>query len=68
MIDRLNYIGFALAGFLVGVGTKMANGCTSGHGVCGLPRFSKRSWLAVGIFFPTGIALATIRHHFHFLH
>src|SRR4051812_28596812 len=37
----------ALAGVLVGVGTCMGNGCTSGHGVCGLARLSKRSLVAV---------------------
>ena len=36
------------AGFLVGFGTRLGNGCTSGHGVCGLGRFSKRSLAAVG--------------------
>lgn len=39
-----------LGGFLVGLGTKLANGCTSGHGVCGIARFSKRSLVAVPIF------------------
>lgn len=36
----------AASGLLVGIGTRMANGCTSGHGVCGLARFSRRSLLA----------------------
>ena len=40
----------ALGGFLEGVGTASANGCTSGHGICGLARFSKRSAVAVGAF------------------
>ncbi|MED5369473.1 MAG: YeeE/YedE family protein [Myxococcota bacterium] len=44
----------AVAGLLVGVGTRMGNGCTSGHGVCGLPRFSKRSFAAVCTFMFTG--------------
>ncbi|GAA0300169.1 YeeE/YedE family protein [Psychrosphaera haliotis] len=35
-----------VAGLLVGVGTSLANGCTSGHGVCGMSRFSARSWVA----------------------
>lgn len=47
------------AGVLVGVGTRMANGCTSGHGVCGLARFSPRSGSAVVVFLGTGIATAT---------
>ncbi len=36
----------ALAGLLVGFGTRLGNGCTSGHGVCGLSRFSLRSLVA----------------------
>ena len=43
----------ALAGLLVGVGTTLANGCTSGHGVCGLSRGSKRSLVAVLTFMAT---------------
>lgn len=43
-----------LSGLLVGVGTRMGGGCTSGHGVCGLPRLSKRSFLAVGLFMSSG--------------
>ena len=35
-----------VSGLLVGVGTSLANGCTSGHGVCGMSRFSARSWVA----------------------
>ena len=48
------------AGLLVGVGTRMSNGCTSGHGVCGMAMFSKRSIVAVGVFLTTGILTATI--------
>jgi len=40
-----------LAGFLVGLGTKLSGGCTSGHGVCGIARLSIRSIIATGIFF-----------------
>jgi uncharacterized membrane protein YedE/YeeE len=47
------------AGLLVGVGTRMANGCTSGHGVCGLPRGSARSWTATAVFMATGAAVAS---------
>ena len=46
-IIDLHVIGWILAGILVGVGTKMGNGCTSGHGVCGIPRLSIRSITAV---------------------
>lgn len=45
----------ALAGLLVGFGTLMANGCTSGHGVCGISRMSVRSMLATITFIAFGI-------------
>lgn len=45
----------ALAGLLVGVGTRLGNGCTSGHGVCGLSRLSVRSLVATMTFIATGI-------------
>ena len=44
------YIMFALGGLLVGIGTQLANGCTSGHMICGLARLSKRSFAAVMTF------------------
>lgn len=52
---------YALAGLLVGLGTRLANGCTSGHGVCGLARGSARSLAAVGTFMATGVATASAR-------
>ncbi len=45
----------ALAGFLVGFGTRMGNGCTSGHGVCGIARLSIRSLVATAVFLSTGM-------------
>ena len=45
----------ALAGLLVGIGTTLANGCTSGHGVCGLARLSPRSAVAVATFMAAGM-------------
>ncbi|CAN0193969.1 unnamed protein product, partial [Hapterophycus canaliculatus] len=39
-------LGYVVAGFLVGLGTRLGNGCTSGHGLCGLPRLSRRSIVA----------------------
>jgi uncharacterized membrane protein YedE/YeeE len=48
----------ALGGLLIGLGTKIGNGCTSGHGICGLARLSLRSFVAVGIFF--GVAVITV--------
>jgi uncharacterized membrane protein YedE/YeeE len=52
----------AVGGLLVGVGTSLASGCTSGHGVCGLSRFSPRSLAATITFVAFGIATATIVH------
>jgi len=49
-----------IAGVLVGVGVSMGNGCTSGHGVCGLSRFSRRSLVATLTFMATGMATATL--------
>lgn len=48
----------AVAGLLTGLGTRIGNGCTSGHGVCGLARLSLRSLVAVLVFF--GVAVATV--------
>lgn len=51
------------AGLLVGFGTRLANGCTSGHGVCGIPRLSVRSIAATGIFMVTAmLTVFVIRH------
>ena len=44
-----------IGGLLVGVGTKIGNGCTSGHGVCGISRFSLRSIIATVTFIITGV-------------
>ena len=44
-----------IGGLLVGVGTRLGSGCTSGHGVCGVARLSRRSLLAVAIFISTGL-------------
>ena len=47
------------AGLCVGFGTRLGSGCTSGHGICGLTRFSKRSFVAVITFMATGFITAT---------
>jgi uncharacterized protein len=67
-LENCSLAGFAVAGFLVGLGTKMGNGCTSGHGVCGLPRLSKRSIVAVLVFCSFGIGTATLRYYKHFFY
>jgi len=52
----------ALAGLLVGFGTRLGSGCTSGHGVCGLARLSPRSIAAVLVFLATGmLTVAALR-------
>jgi uncharacterized membrane protein YedE/YeeE len=53
-------IWIAVSGLLTGFGTKIGNGCTSGHGVCGLARLSKRSFVAVGVFFVVAILTVTV--------
>ena len=53
-----------LGGFLVGFGTKLGNGCTSGHGVCGISQFSIRSILASCIFLASGILTVTLMDWF----
>jgi len=52
-----------LGGLLVGFGTAMGSGCTSGHGVCGLSRFSLRSLIATVIFLSTGIVTVYVLRH-----
>lgn len=51
-----------LAGLLVGMGTRLSGGCTSGHGVCGISRLSIRSVVATALFVTTGIAVASGLH------
>jgi uncharacterized membrane protein YedE/YeeE len=50
----------AIAGLLTGIGTKIGNGCTSGHGVCGLARLSLRSLVAVIVFFSVAIVTVAV--------
>jgi uncharacterized membrane protein YedE/YeeE len=56
-------LGLVIAGLLVGVGVRMGNGCTSGHGVCGLSRFSARSLVNVLAFMGTGVAVVYVLRH-----
>lgn len=51
-----------IGGFIVGFGTRMGNGCTSGHGVCGLGRLSPRSLVAVVTFLGAGFVTVFILH------
>jgi len=52
-----------LAGFLVGFGSVWGNGCTSGHGVCGISRLSIRSLVATATFMVTGIVTVFLMRH-----
>ena len=52
--------GYCLAGLLVGFGTRLGNGCTSGHGICGMARLSKRSITAVATFMLSAVAMAAL--------
>ncbi|CAM9286176.1 unnamed protein product [Heterosigma akashiwo] len=66
LLDQLNlgspwYI-MTFGGFLVGYGTRLGNGCTSGHGICGLARLSSRSIAAVVTFLTAAIATARTLH------
>ncbi|MDP6932360.1 MAG: YeeE/YedE family protein [Myxococcota bacterium] len=51
-----------VAGLLVGIGTRMGGGCTSGHGICGLTRLSGRSLVATCTFMAIGMAAACAFH------
>ena len=51
------------AGLLVGFGTRLGSGCTSGHGICGIARFSRRSTVATLVFMAAGIATVFVMRH-----
>lgn len=52
-----------VAGLLVGFGTRLGNGCTSGHGVCGVARLSPRSLAATGTFMASAVATVFVMRH-----
>lgn len=52
-----------LAGLSVGFGSRLGSGCTSGHGICGIARFSSRSFAAVSVFFACGAATVFVMRH-----
>ncbi len=52
-----------VAGLLVGLGTQLGNGCTSGHGVCGVGRGSRRSIVATGVFMAIAAAVVFVTRH-----
>ena len=53
-----------IAGLLVGFGTRLGSGCTSGHGVCGLARGSRRSLVATAVFMAAAILTVFVARHF----
>jgi uncharacterized protein len=57
------YVVVVIAGLLVGYGTRLGSGCTSGHGVCGLSRLSPRSLVATGSFMAAGFAIVYVMRH-----
>jgi hypothetical protein len=52
-----------LGGFLVGIGTRIGNGCTSGHGVCGVGRLAPRSFVASAVFFSLAVFTSYVIRH-----
>jgi uncharacterized protein len=58
-----SWVVIVAAGLLVGFGTRMGGGCTSGHGICGVARLSVRSIAATGIFMLTAIVTVAITRH-----
>lgn len=60
VITQATSVDYLLAGFLVGFGTLLGNGCTSGHGVCGISRFSLRSIIATVTFIFSGVVSVVI--------
>ena len=58
-----NWVIIIAAGLLVGFGTRLGGGCTSGHGICGIGRLSMRSIIATIIFMTTAVITLAITHH-----
>jgi uncharacterized membrane protein YedE/YeeE len=59
----LSTAGLVAAGLLVGIGTRLGRGCTSGHGICGLARLSPRSFVAVGTFMAAAVVTVFVTRH-----
>lgn len=60
---KANTVALILAGVLVGFGTRLGSGCTSGHGICGMSRLSKRSMIATAVFMFAGMLTVYIIRH-----
>jgi uncharacterized membrane protein YedE/YeeE len=61
--EPMGLIPMILGGFLVGYGTRIGSGCTSGHGICGIARLSKRSIVATCIFMTTSVVTVFVIRH-----
>ena len=64
MLFRSKLWAIAAAGILVGVGTRLANGCTSGHGICGMSRLSLRGFVATVFYIGAGGLSIILFKHF----
>lgn len=64
-LPRENYprLLLVIGGFLIGIGTRLANGCVSGHGICGISLLAKRSLLATTLFMLSGMITVYIMRH-----
>lgn len=60
---KTNTYALILAGLIVGFGTRLGSGCTSGHGICGMSRLSKRSMIATAVFMFAGMLTVYIIRH-----
>ncbi|MBR1273904.1 YeeE/YedE family protein [Bradyrhizobium sp. AUGA SZCCT0283] len=58
-----SWVVIVVAGLLVGFGTRLGGGCTSGHGICGIARLSPRSIAATIVFIVTAVITVAITHH-----
>ena len=58
-----SFLVIVAAGLLVGFGTRLGGGCTSGHGVCGIARLSRRSIVATAIFMAVAVAVVALTRH-----
>ena len=58
-----SYVTIVVGGLLVGFGSRLGSGCTSGHGICGIARLSQRSIVATGVFMVAAIIVVALTHH-----
>lgn len=63
MKKNLNIYGYIIAGLLVGFGSRMANGCTTGHAICGIPQMNLRSIVATATFLMTAMGMVNLIGH-----